>query len=381
MGEVREMTIKSIKLKNFQAHRDLQVDFVPGVNTIVGPTNVGKSSIFRAVRWLVEHKPISGFPTFDTDDTRVGIKSDSGVVTRFKNSKGYGYRIGSQDFVACGTNQPSEVQQALGLAEINLQGQHDPPFLLTLTPGQMAKELNRIVDLSIIDKAMAASASAATAAKAQATAIETLVATHETQANQLAWVLRAEEELEAIEATESEIRSAASRVASLEAALLKLLSNHNDQQRLKPVIQELSELAKLIQTVESDIAAHKKLGDIVVALETNVSNLRGVNAAGKALAGLAGSAKELGEAETKLRSLSALIASYERLGASVDFGPELDSMLADAASIESANTRLRKLKELSGQHRLAIESIASYEKEITKLEKEKPICPACGKPL
>jgi DNA repair ATPase RecN len=375
------MTLKSIKLKNFQAHRDLQVDFVPGVNTIVGPTNVGKSSVFRAVRWLVEHKPISGLQTFDTEDTRVGIKSDAGSVIRFKSSKGYGYRIGGQDFVACGTNQPSEVQLALGLAEINLQGQHDPPFLLTLTPGQMAKELNRIVDLSVIDKAMATTTSAVAAAKSQATAVEELVKGYETKAAQLAWVSQADEDLASIEAIEAEIHSAKTQVVQIEQALLDLLSNHNQQQRLEPVIQELSELAKLIAAFEGDVAASRRLGFAVGASETNLACLRDVNAAGKALAGLAVDAKTITEATTKIITLSSLISSYAKLGALGDFGPELDSMLADAASIKSANDTIAKIKSTLGSHRLAIDSIASQEKEITKLEKEKPICAACKRPL
>jgi DNA repair ATPase RecN len=375
------MTIKSIKLKNFQAHRDLQVDFVPGVNAIVGPTNVGKSSVFRAVRWLVEHKPISGLQTFDTEDTRVGIKSDAGSVIRFKSSKGYGYRIGSQDFVACGTNQPSEVQQSLGLAEINLQGQHDAPFLLTLTPGQMAKELNRIVDLSVIDKAMAATASAVAAAKSQANAVEELAKGYEAKAAKLAWVPQADEDLAAIEAIEAEIQSAKTRVVQTEQALLGLLSNHNQQQQLEPLIQELAELAKLIAAFEGDVAASRRLGFAVGASETNLACLRDVNAAGKALAGLAVDAKAITESTTKILAIRSLVASYAKLGALGDFGPELDSMLADAASIKSANDTIVKIKSILGSHRLAIDAIASQDKELARLEKEKPICPTCGKPL
>lgn len=371
------MTIKGIKLKNFQAHRDLDISLDPSVNVIVGPTNVGKSSVFRAVRWLVEHKPISGLQTFDTDDTRVGIKSDSGTVVRFKNTKGYGYKIGGEDFVACGTNQPSEVQQVLGLAEINLQGQHDPPFLLTLTPGQMAKELNRIVDLSVIDKTMTATTSAVAAAKSQALAMDELAKGHEAELAKLAWVTEAESDLNQIEQIEADLFANSKQIEKIRSALLDLLDNHNRQQALAPVIAELEELAKLIEQIESAKQKARRLNFEIGAIETNKACLKDVNAAGKALAGLAADAKAISEAKSKIHTLQSLVQSYERLEALGDFGPELDSMLAALSGIRFANDTAKKLKELLGLHKLAIDSIASQEKEITKLEKEKPVCPTC----
>ena len=371
------MTIKGIRLKNFQAHRDLDVDFVPNVNVIVGPTNVGKSSVFRAVRWLVDHKPISGLQTFDTDDTRVGIKSDSGIVTRFKNAKGYGYRIGGEDFVACGSNQPSEVQQVLGLAEINLQGQHDPPFLLTLTPGQMAKELNRIVDLSVIDKTMTVTTSAVVAAKSQASAMDELAKGHESELAKLAWVPQASEDLLQIETLDKEIQRAEDSIQRIESAVLQLLSNHNELSVLDRLIVDATEVAKLFEQFDENDTRRRKLAFAIGALEDGKAVLKDVNAAGKALASLAGEAKAIDLSQMKIDTLRSLVYSYERLGALKQIGPELDSMLADAASIESANTTAKKLKELLGLHKLAIESIASQENEITKLEKEKPVCPTC----
>jgi hypothetical protein len=46
------------------------------------------------------------------------------------------------------------VQARHNLSEINFQGQHDPHFLLSLTPGQAAKEINKIVALDDIDVAL-----------------------------------------------------------------------------------------------------------------------------------------------------------------------------------------------------------------------------------
>ncbi len=46
------MRLVSLQLVNFQVHTGLIIDFSPGITTIVGPTDHGKSSILRALRWV-----------------------------------------------------------------------------------------------------------------------------------------------------------------------------------------------------------------------------------------------------------------------------------------------------------------------------------------
>jgi len=46
----------------------------------------------------------------------------------------------------------------LQLGELNISGQHDRPFLLFDTPGEVARTLNRVVRLDVIDRALAAHA-------------------------------------------------------------------------------------------------------------------------------------------------------------------------------------------------------------------------------
>ena len=54
---------------------------------------------------------------------------------------------------------PPEIAVALNMNEINFQGQHDPPFAVSLTAGALARALNEVVDLAAIDRALAAGAS------------------------------------------------------------------------------------------------------------------------------------------------------------------------------------------------------------------------------
>jgi exonuclease SbcC len=49
--------IKKLSLRNFQSHRETDLEFSPGLNIIVGPSDQGKSAIIRALRWLFYNEP------------------------------------------------------------------------------------------------------------------------------------------------------------------------------------------------------------------------------------------------------------------------------------------------------------------------------------
>ncbi len=152
---------------------------------IVGPSDRGKSAVFRALRWLALHGTTTGLTTHGETSMRVGVLAGDEPVIRFKQAKKQGYLIGETEYVAVGTLQPTEVAQRLQLSEINFQGQHDAPFLLGMTPGQIAKEINKIVDLSAIDEIQ-------TKAKSKTSQVKTVVAELEPQVKQ------AKEEAEAL---------------------------------------------------------------------------------------------------------------------------------------------------------------------------------------
>jgi exonuclease SbcC len=146
--------IQEIRLENFQAHRQLRLALSPGLNVIVGPTDRGKSAIIRAIKWLALHESQDGIITHGETSVKVGVKTDEGPIVRFRDKKKYGYKLGQAEYLACGKEQPKDVQARHNLSEINFQGQHDPHFLLSLTPGQAAKEINKIVALDDIDVAL-----------------------------------------------------------------------------------------------------------------------------------------------------------------------------------------------------------------------------------
>jgi len=148
--------ISKINIHNFQSHKDTTLAFSPGVNVIVGASDSGKTSIIRALRWLIWNRP-SGeeFRSHWGGETGVSIELENGIGIARVKEKENGYYLMHPDEVneykAFGTDVPEEVQKILNIDETNLQQQLDSPFLISKSPGEVAGYFNRIAHLDQID--------------------------------------------------------------------------------------------------------------------------------------------------------------------------------------------------------------------------------------
>lgn len=148
--------IKSLKLWNFQAHRSLEIEFPPGITTIKGPTDVGKSSVLRALRWLCLND-IGGeeFISWGQTEVVAQLVLDGGRVARRKGKENI-YKLNGKIFRAIGAGQvPTPIVAVLGLNEINFQRQMDAHFWLASSAPEVSRQLNRVIDLSVIDESLA----------------------------------------------------------------------------------------------------------------------------------------------------------------------------------------------------------------------------------
>ena len=148
------MKLKTLVLHDFQAHKCQQIDLDPHVTCIVGASDVGKSAVLRALRWAcLNDLTGTDFIREGAKETHVQIRTDEGTISRFKGTENR-YRIGSKEFKAFGQSVPQDITDLLRLNEINFQSQHDPPFWFGLTPLEVSRQLNSVIDLSVIDSAL-----------------------------------------------------------------------------------------------------------------------------------------------------------------------------------------------------------------------------------
>lgn len=145
--------IRNLNIQNFQSHENSTLEFHKGLNVIVGPSDIGKTAILRALKLLIWNRP--GGDSFRSDwggDTSVKIETKNHSITRSKTKSSNEYRLNElSPFKAFGTNVPEEIQKALNFDEINLQEQHDKSFLISETSGNVAAHFNQIANLDKID--------------------------------------------------------------------------------------------------------------------------------------------------------------------------------------------------------------------------------------
>ena len=169
---------KELSIKNFQSHKDTKIQFENGVNVLVGSSDQGKSAILRAILYAVNNRPLGTDDIVShwardekgkmKDTMSVMITTDTGVVTRRRTAdkNEYYLSVGSKEdvkskvFEAVNKDVPEDIQKFFRLTDVNIQQQHDAPFLLSASASDVAKYFNKIVRLDVIDTVLSNAESA-----------------------------------------------------------------------------------------------------------------------------------------------------------------------------------------------------------------------------
>jgi energy-coupling factor transporter ATP-binding protein EcfA2 len=156
--------IKDLKIQNFQSLKNVSIE-LGGFNTIIGPTDSGKSALFRVITNLV--KPMSGdsYITYGEDFASAIFTFDTGVVVGWKKSKtsnGYVFSVPGQppqQFQKVGREVPVEISNLIKIEDLKIDlvtipiqfaSQFSKQFLLVESPSTISKVIG---SLSNFDKA------------------------------------------------------------------------------------------------------------------------------------------------------------------------------------------------------------------------------------
>lgn len=143
--------ITKIQIKNFQAQRQLDISPSAQITSIIGESDIGKSSTIRALYWFFTNKAPSDFITWGQDECSVTIEIDGHSITRLRNKKKNVYILDGQEYACLRQDVPPQLQDILCICRENFQTQYEPSFWFCETGGELAKKLNAIVNLEIVD--------------------------------------------------------------------------------------------------------------------------------------------------------------------------------------------------------------------------------------
>lgn len=177
--------VSFIHLKNYKQHTDLRLDFTRGVNILRGESDVGKSTVLKALRKCLLNVPDRkaasflswGAPRGAKTEIFVGIKDnlngtidddDAGetiihrTMGKTANEYGISYPGSNEEIVYSGFGKtvPAEIMEAHGFRlvdmgygkeALNFIDQFDGFFLISKSPEEIAVALGRLAHTEVIE--------------------------------------------------------------------------------------------------------------------------------------------------------------------------------------------------------------------------------------
>jgi exonuclease SbcC len=398
--------IAKARWQNFQSHRDTTIEFDAGVNTLVGLSDSGKTALLRGLIWCTTNKP-SGieFRSYWGGDTSVQMWLDDGtvMVERGRTNDDDNYyaltRDGkTQEFRAFGQGGvPEEIMAAFNMSSVNIECQQDPPYLLSKGSGEVAQELNKAVNLEVIDVATASirskkDAVARQLGDAQATAqrlteelggfdylealeadVQQFEALQTKRQDVCSRMLVLTKSISAIQSVEQDRQKSLAIVAA-ETALQTALSLQVRQKEGQAKISKLSALTRELRLVGKDY----ENALVVLTAETNVRKALEIQDERKTCQQKIVRLSDIGFA------ISQEVKRYEKACALLPATKELEVLTNIRAEREVLKKRRIRLESLSGEVSHKITECQDNTNCLTKLEDEfhavmPDECPLCGR--
>ena len=147
--------LKWIDITDFRIHKKIRIDFDQQVTSIVGNSYTGKSTVIRALRFVLFNKPSgTAMIRWGQKKTSVTVCINGHTIRRIRGKTKNLYILDGQRLEGFGSGVPEPIENIVNMSLLNFQGQHDVPFWFGMSSGGVSRELNHIVDLTIIDKTL-----------------------------------------------------------------------------------------------------------------------------------------------------------------------------------------------------------------------------------
>lgn len=336
--------ISKVIINNFQAHEHFEEEF-ENFTAIIGPSDKGKSSIFRAMVWCLYNSPSGDdFITRGKNKCSVTVIFNNGLqITRARGTGHNYYEITQADgnkihLEGFGTGPVDEVVNAHGMRELdyfgekqalNLCRQLDRPFFLGETPTTRAVMIGHLANTEVVDLSIKNTSSDIRQAKASLKSYKA--------------------DLKEVKSSLSEIKGLAMMEKSIGAAekrLDKLMLLEGKMNNISTIAKKITELnirrEKYIQIMESeaDINDALELLDKIDELKsicnkiTEVSNSLNKELSKKETLQKIIDKADIGDIDTQLDNLDKIISHCKEVSNIKNIKTKLDKAIATKNNLE-----------------------------------------------
>jgi len=393
--------LKSVHIKNFEAHADTFLELSSGINVISGASDNGKSSIVKALNWCLFNQP-QGF-SFKKHNCRgatvVKVEFDDGTyIERRRDAKLNQYDCNGEILTALGSGVPDAVKEITNIKEINIQKQFDQFYLLQDSSGEVARTLNGIVGLDCIDSALSAAGSFVKQYKNKLEEKESQIKEISAAVDVLGWTLKATDmviEMEGDIEKDKQLSELSGYLESLNNSLQTLedrLSNiplidisliNKISEFLNSNVEWENKIAVLEELSVKFFELRKKLKDIFIADVADRMNT------------LTNKIKEYNNLMDNEINLNRILEEHERANSAYNDTEAYLSckglyskLSSDVVDLNVKNNDLKWLEQQLDAEREINEGVAKilavnekYKKRQEEIKLEAKICPVCKKPF
>ncbi len=396
--------IKSVEIFNFQSHKHSLFEFSPYVNNIIGSSNSGKTAVLRAINWVINNRPsgeamVSNFNRDSKgnqkEDTKVTVVTDNHTISRVRSKQGNYYVLDGKTLEAIGMDVPDEIRDALNMGEVNIQSQMDAPFLISNTPGEVARFLNKIVQLDKIDVYLSAIGTKKHKTKAELELAKTNLKNVEEDLKRFNWVVDAGQIIENLEQLTKKVETYTKEFETLKSDVI----TYNEQKGILSRTEILSKCDSIIKNI-ADLSTQNER---VTTSKSTLSRLLGEYTTYK---NILDTTKYIDTATNLTNRINELVSVCNQLKTNVEALKDniteyvkFKSIIESDVDIAYAEKIVRKITSITDTTRTLSQDKSNLEREIwtyrenkgvletaettfQKLQKELPAqCPICGSDL
>lgn len=368
-----------IHIKNYQRHKDSEIEAGVGITALIGRSDHGKSVFERAIGWFCLDSP-KGKSFVRKGTKRASVQINEAIHVKDGSSNYYeleGERV-----------EQHKAVQHVNLGEVNKQRQFGKPFLIEDSPGERARQLAQLIDLEKPQEILKSIKLKGAELSAEHSFLLKEKAKLKKDLDELTPLRRTNRRLLLIESRASSIEKMNEKVTTLQAAIEKATtatSRLATIPKVEPVLRKAMRIQKRIQAL---IILDEKAKEIdrLISLISKLESERIEDTVSYSIRArdLSIRLKQVRDTIEYTNNVRSLVVKVRRLKTCISMGDTAELL----NKVQGALFRIETLSKLDSiVNRVDISSTnltnverreSHIEQELETIKKQIGLCPICG---